>query len=93
MGKFQFRKKEKSAREESKAITDGIKPAKHLGKHTFETIYQEIVSLANQKPMFRDRAWFKQSRNIRAEILNGIANQQRNYQQLILFLNSIEVQR
>jgi len=85
--------KKKSAREESKQITSGIKEPSHLGKHTFETLYQEIVSLANEKPMFRDRDWFKRKNNVLANIINGISNQKRNYQQLILFLNQVEEAR
>ena len=44
----------KTPREISKKITDGVLPAQHLGKFTAPMIEQEIFSLANTKPAFRN---------------------------------------
>jgi len=88
MGKFK-----ESARKTAEKISKGIIPSQHLGSHSFETLYQEIISLGNQKPMFRDQKWYKKNRDLRVQCLNGISEGKRNYQQLILFLNSVEATR
>ncbi len=82
-----------SVRVISKKISEGKLPSQHFGSHSFETLWQEIFSLGNTKPMFRDKKWFHKSRDIRANILNGISHGKRNFQQLILFLNSVEESR
>jgi len=43
-----------TARETAKKITDGKLPTQHLGKFTAPMIEQEIFSLGNTKPAFRD---------------------------------------
>ena len=80
-------------RQISKKITDSKLPTQHIGSHSFETLWQEIFSLGNTKPMFRDLKWFKKSRDIRDNILNGISHGKTKYQTLIHFLNSVEVTR
>jgi len=88
MGKFK-----ESARKTAEKISKGIIPNQHIGSHSFETLWQEIISLGNTKPMFRDKKWYHKSRNIRANILIGISKGNRKYQQLILMLNSVEESR
>jgi hypothetical protein len=88
MGKFK-----ESARKTAEKISKGLTQNQHLGSHSFETLYQEIVSLGNTKPMFRDKEWYHKCRNARANIITGIAKGKRKYQQLILFLNSVEEMR
>ena len=82
-----------SARVISKKITDKVLPNQHIGSHSFETLWQEVYSLGNTKPMFREKKWFHNARNCRAKIITGIAKGNRKYQQLILFLNQVDVQR
>jgi len=91
MGKTE--KIKESARVISKKITDGFSENQHIGSHSFETLWQEVYSLGNTKPMFRDKKWYHKSRDIRANIINKIARGNRNFQQLILFLNQVEEQR
>ena len=88
MGKKKFQ-----PREIAKSITDKLTPNIHIGNHTYETLTQEIISLCNQKPMFRDGDWRKRARNIRANLLNKIANGDRKFQPLILELNKVEEMR
>ena len=45
------------ARETAEKITDGKLPAQHLGAQSYETINQEIYSLRNTKPAFRNKKW------------------------------------
>jgi len=47
------------AREKSEYITKKVFGEKHLGQHTFETLKQEMFSLANTKEAFRDSKWKK----------------------------------
>ena len=49
--------KKKSARDQSKEITDGDSKEHHIGKMSIEVLDQEITSLKNTKPMFRDDEW------------------------------------
>jgi len=86
-------KVKESFRQISKKITDSKLPTQHIGSHSFETLWQEIFSLGNTKPMFRDKDWYKKSRDIRANCLNGISHGKRKYQTLIQFLNSVEATR
>ena len=46
-------------REKAEYITKGKIENQHLGSHTFETIKQEMFSLANTKEAFRDSKWKK----------------------------------
>ncbi len=86
-------KLKESWRKTAEKISKGVVENQHLGSHSSKTIDQELYSLENTKPMFRDKKWFHKSRDIRANILNGISHGKRNFQQLILFLNSVEESR
>lgn len=57
--------KKKSAREISEEISKGEKEPEHLGKHTPETLQQELFSLKNTKPDFRDKIWFAKFERIK----------------------------
>ena len=82
-----------SARETAEKITDNLIPNTHIGNHTLETLTQEILSLCNTKPMFRDHKWHKKSRNIRANLMNQISHGNRSFQPLFNELNKIEEMR
>lgn len=69
-------KKKKSAREISKEISDGKREVEHLGKYTAEMIDQEIFSLGNEKPMFRDSKWKKRFDKIKEEIMEKLSRNQ-----------------
>lgn len=84
--------KSKSARQESKEISDGT-PEKHLGKHSLETVGQELFSLENTRPMFRDSKWHKRAKNIRDVCLNEISNGDSHFQNSLIQLNLIEDMR
>lgn len=60
-----FMDKKKSAREIAKQITEGEKEPEHLGKHTPETLQQELFSLKNTKPAFRNQTWFAKFERIK----------------------------
>ena len=47
------------ARKKSEEITRGEREPEHLGRHTKETLEQELFSLQNTKPAFRNRKWIK----------------------------------
>jgi len=64
---FLKKKKEKSPREQAKQFSyDG--ESKHIGKYSIEVIDQELFSLENTKPMFRDSKWLKRTTTIKEEI-------------------------
>jgi len=88
MGKFK-----EGFRKTAEKISKGDILPQHLGSHSFETLGQELFSLDNTKPMFRDHDWHKKARNCRAQILTGISKGKRNYQNLIQYLNRIEESR
>jgi len=44
-------------REKMRQFTTGQRDPEHLGKHTPETLTQELFSLKNTKPMFRNKKW------------------------------------
>jgi len=46
-----------SLRQKAKEISEGKRAPEHLGSHTPETLTQELFSLKNIKPMFRDKEW------------------------------------
>jgi len=60
--------KKKSAREISKEISEGTGDPEHLGKYSAEQIDQEIYSLENTKPMFRDSKWKKRYESVEKSI-------------------------
>lgn len=82
-----------SARTISKKITSDLIPNTHIGNHTLETLSQEIYSLRNTKPMFRNSDWHKKSRNIRANLANHISHGHTEFQSLFLALNQVEEMR
>ena len=82
-----------SVRKLAEKISDAKVPNQFLGSHSSETIDQELYSLENTKPMFRDPKWHKQARNMRATILNKIAKGESKYQRTLSRLNSIEEMR
>ena len=55
---FLKKKKEKSPREQAKEFSWDAE-SKHIGKYSIEMIDQELFSLENTKPMFRDAKWHK----------------------------------
>jgi len=57
-----------SARTIAEKITKGLRDTEHLGKQTPETLQQELFSLRNTKPMFRDSKWSKRFDRISEEI-------------------------
>jgi len=65
--------KEKTARQESMEISAGQKPEKHLGKFTAPMIDQEIYSMRNTKPAFRDGKWDKRFEAIEEAIMEKLA--------------------
>ncbi len=91
--KERFKRTTETARETSKKISDGLTPNIHIGKHTYETLSQELIALCQTKPMFRDSKWRKRSNNIRANLLNKVSNGHKNFQPLILELNKIQEMR
>ncbi len=62
-----------SAREIAKKISEGTTDPQHLGKYTKEMIDQELFSLENQKPMFRDSKWKKRVESVRKAIMEKIS--------------------
>ena len=66
----------KSAREIAKTITEGVKDPQHLGKYTKEMIDQELFSLENTKPMFRESKWKKRVESVREEIMKKLSRNQ-----------------
>ena len=46
-------------REKAEYVSKGKIENQHLGEHTFETLKQEMFSLANTKEAFRDSKWNK----------------------------------
>jgi len=63
-----LKRKKKTAREIAKEISEGKQEPQHLGKYTKEMIDQELFSLENTKPMFRESKWTKRIEKIREEI-------------------------
>lgn len=57
-----------SARKLAEEITKKLRVPEHLGKHTPETLQQELFSLRNTKPAFRDKKWQRRYDEIIAHI-------------------------
>jgi len=53
----QMEQKSGTPREQAEAISEGEAEAHHIGKHTPETLQQELFSLMNTKPAFRNKSW------------------------------------
>ena len=62
-----------SAREIAKKISEGTTDPQHLGKYTKEMIDQELFSLENQKPMFRDSKWKKRVESVKEAIMKKLS--------------------
>jgi len=62
-----------SAREIAKKISEGTTDPQHLGKYTKEMIDQELFSLENTKPMFRESKWKKRVESVRKAIMEKIS--------------------
>jgi len=81
------------ARETSKKITDKVIPNTHIGNHSIESLSQEVFSLRNTKPMFRDGKWKKQYERIEGKILEKISYGQNQFQALYSELMQIKEMR
>jgi len=57
-----------SLRQKAREITEGKREPEHLGSQTPETLTQELFSLKNIKPMFRDADWKKRYEKIYRQI-------------------------
>jgi len=79
-----------TAREIAEKITEGKAQIQHLGKHTKETIDQELISLDQTKPMFRDEKWLKRTKTIWSAILDKIS---RNENSIICQLQLRDLER
>ncbi len=88
-----FKEKFSSARSTAKKITDGVIPNTHIGNHTIESLSQEVFSLANTKPMFRDGKWKKQFERTEGKILEKISLGQNQYQTLFHQLAQVKDMR
>jgi hypothetical protein len=73
-------KKEKSPREQAREISEGKKEPHHIGKHSIETLSQEIFSLDNTKPMFREKKWKEKFQEIKKIIKGKISKNQKSDQ-------------
>ncbi len=84
-----------SAREIAKKITDGKLEPQHLGKYTKEMIDQELFSLENTKPMFRDLKFQKRFETVRKAIMEKISRNENSIicQFHLRILERIENQR
>lgn len=60
----------KTARKEAEAISEGEEEPHHIGKHTPETLTQELFSLQNTKISFRGKKWHARYGQISAKIAN-----------------------
>ena len=78
-----------TARDKSKEITDGDREPQHLGEHTLETLTQEVTSLGNIKPMFRNTEWMKRYDHIKNILEKDIKKNVRAHQGLLNKLNAI----
>jgi len=68
--KTQKTNRSKSPRTQAEDITKGKTKPHHIGKHTSETLTQELFSLNNTKPMFRDSKWIVKYNSIMSKIRN-----------------------
>jgi len=83
----------KGAREIAKKISDEVIPNTHIGSHSIETLSQEVFSLRNVKPMFRDSKWRKQFLKVDASVRDKISHGQNQYQSLLIELTQIQDMR
>jgi len=85
-----LKKKKQTAREIAKEISDGKQEVQHLGKYTAEMIDQELFSLENTKPMFRESKWTKRAQTIKEEITKKLS---RNQNSIICQFQLIRLER
>ena len=77
-----------AAREIAKRITRGEEENQHLGNYSVEMLVQEIFSLGNVKPAFRDAKWHRKAEQLQ-RVAEGIkdprikARVKRQYQDYI----------
>jgi len=71
-----LKRKNKTPREIAKEISEGKQEPQHIGKYTAEMIDQEIFSLGNTKPMFRDSKWKKRAETVREAIDKKLSRNQ-----------------
>jgi len=62
-----------SAREIAKKISEGTADPQHLGKYSAEMLDQELFSLENTKPMFRESKWKKRVESVREGIMKKLS--------------------
>lgn len=63
-------KKPLAPREQAQEITETKTEPHHMGEHTAETLTQELFSLANTKPAFRDKKWQANWESINEQVSN-----------------------
>lgn len=78
-----------TARDKAEEITEGDREPEHLGAHTLETLTQEVVSLGNIKPMFRNTKWMNRYEKIKNTLEKDKKKNLRAYQSLLDKLNAI----
>lgn len=79
--------KQETPRQHAKAISEEKEEPHHLGKQTKETLDQELFSLKNTKPAFRDGKWKKRYDYVAAAI--EIIKDERTKQGLVSKLRAI----
>jgi len=85
----------KDPRDEASSISAGKAEPHHLGKHTIGTMTQEVFSLKNINPMFRDSKWKKRKEGLikvcEDFILSGNLNFRPAYNELHGDLSPLEL--
>lgn len=76
---FLSRKKKASPRDEASSISAGKAEPHHLGKYSIAVMTQEIFSLKNTKPMFRDSKWEKRRQKLIEECEDLVLNNELNF--------------
>jgi len=72
---FLKRNKDKTPRETAKEITEEKRKPEHLGKHSPETLQQEIYSLNNTKRAFRDQKWHERAAKLQISIIEILTHE------------------
>ena len=65
-------------REQAERITKGIDKPHHIGIYTPEQLKQELFSLLNTKPLWRDKEWYERYSRIETELKKLPAHQARD---------------
>jgi len=66
----EVKQKYQTPKEESKQITEGKTEPHHIGEKSPEVLQQEIFSLMNTKPAFRDKEWLVKWESLSEQINN-----------------------